>query len=462
MMKIPELLIPAGNLSKLRVALAYGADAVYVGAAGFSMRPDEASFSIEDLREAGDLCAQAGRKLYVGVNSLLFPGDLQPVRAWLRETADLQFDAIIIADPGCLQLVREIRPDLEIHISTQLSTANVETARFWAAAGASRVVLARECTIADAKQIAAAAGPAVEMFIHGAMCVAVSGRCLLSAFLAGKNASQGQCKHSCRWNWQLVEEKRPGETIPVFQTGRETVFLGSKDLCLIEHLPLLADAGVASLKVEGRMKGEYYVGVVTRIYRAALDALAADGNNYKVAPTWLAELETVTHQPYSTGFAFGYPNDDPQKLQTNVRLGGTHNVVGIVQEDSDCCLKSGMDILSMRSADVSSAAGHDKSRDRMSLPPLGETPKPRLKSFHLNHDRQTGRFLKILVKRPFGVGDVIEWIGPAMSGGTVTVEKILSEAGEEILKTHPGNIVTVEIKESTLDIPALALLRCKA
>ncbi len=410
-MKLPELLIPAGNLSKLRVALAYGADAVYVGAAGFSMRPDEASFSIDDLAQAVKLCNQAGRKLFVGVNSLLFPGDLEPVRTWLRDTAEIDFDAIIVADPGCLQLVREIRPDLEIHISTQLSTANPASAKFWAHAGASRVVLARECTIADAAEIAADNDIAVEMFVHGAMCVAVSGRCLLSAFLAGKNASQGQCKHSCRWEWQLVEEKRPGETIPVFETGRETVFLGSKDLCLLEHLPKLVSAGVASLKVEGRMKGEYYVGVVTRVYRAALDALAAKGDKYEPDPAWLAELETVTHQPYSTGFAFGYPAENPESLQTNVRLGGTYNVAGIVQPDTE------------------------------------------------GSNRRT---IKILVKRPFGTGDTIDWIGPAMAEGRLVVKKIQNADGEEIIKTHPGNIVSIEIEDSARDIPAWALLRCRA
>lgn len=398
-------------MSKLRVALAYGADAVYVGAAGFSMRPEEASLSVEDIDQAVRLCRQAGRKLYVGVNSLLFPDDLKPVRNWLAATAEIPFDAIIIADPGCFSIVREMRPDLKIHISTQLSTANSEAAKFWASAGADRVVLARECTIEDAKQIATQSGVGVEIFVHGAMCVAVSGRCLLSAFLSGKNASQGECKHSCRWNWQLVEEKRPGETIPVFETGRETIFLGSKDLCLLEHLPLLVESGIASLKVEGRMKGEYYVGVVTRIYRAALDALAADGENYQPDPAWLEELETVTHRPYSTGFAFGYPTENPESLQTNVTLGGTYNVVGIVQPDTS------------------------NKKDRV---------------------------IKILVKRPFAIGDSIEWIGPAMTGGKITIENIQNAAGEKLLKTHPGNIVTVEIKESARNIPGLALLRCKA
>jgi len=402
----------AGNLSKLRVALAYGADAIYVGAAGFSMRPDEASFGIDDLTEATRLCHQHGKPIYVGVNSLLFPGDVDTLRDWIDATKSIPFDAIIVADPGALTLIRQQRPEVEVHISTQLSTANSLAAEFWARAGASRVVLARECTIADAKQISREAGVGVEIFVHGAMCVAISGRCLLSAFFAGRNASQGNCKHSCRWEWGLVETHRPDEVTPIIETEKETVFLGSKDLCLLEHLPLLMGGEISSLKVEGRMKGEYYVAVVTRVYRAAIDAYLADPQGYHPDPKWMEELETITHQPYCTGFAFGYPTDQPESLQTPGRTAGTYNVVGVVEKTT----------------------------------PDGA--------------------LQIMVKRPFAAGETVEWIGPQMTGGSLEIGDIKSDTGKTVLRTHPGNVVTVQPPSDAPNqyekIPDMAILRDKA
>jgi putative protease len=405
MNRIPELLIPAGNLSKLRVALAYGADAVYVGAAGFSMRPDSASFDLPTLEKAARMTHDAGKHIYVAINSLMFQNDLPMLDEWLVQTQDLPLDAVIVSDPGLFSVVRDKRPELRVHISTQMSTSNAISASFWKKLGAQRVILARECTLQDATEIAMTSDIEVEIFVHGAMCVAVSGRCLLSAHLCGKSGSRGECKHSCRWEWQLVEQKRPGESIPAFETGRETILLGSADLCLIEHIPQIVNAGVHSLKVEGRMKSEYYVASVTRVYREALDRYAADPANYKTDPAWLSELEAVSHRPYSTGFAFGYPDNSPYKLQAHNRHISTHQLVGYIER-----VESGQ------------------------------------------HE--------LIVKNPFSVGDALEWIGPGMQGGILHVGEIMNERGRPVLKVEGGMRLFISFEEE-VELPVNGILRRK-
>ncbi len=402
LMQVPELLIPAGSLSKVRAALAYGADAVYVGAPGLSMRPDDVTLDTDAMAEAVTLAHTAGRKLYACVNTLMFEADLPLLTTWLDETRDLPFDALIVADPGAMALVSEHRPDVPVHVSTQMSTANTAAASFWKAAGAKRVVLARECSIADAAAIAQAGDIEVEVFVHGAMCMAISGRCLLSAHLCGKSGSRGECKHSCRWEWQLVEQKRPGEALPVFETGRATFLMGSTDLCLIRHIPLLVESGMESLKVEGRMKSEYYVATIARVYRAALDAYAADPEGYALDPAWLAELDAVSHRPYDEGFAFGYPTDRPRKLQAENILTTTHEMVAIVM-------------------------GREAAAHRLN------------------------------VKHPFGVGDTFEWIGPGLTGGTITLASIARD-GHPIERSHCGTEVAVTFADDT-PLPDLAILR---
>ena len=245
------------------------------------------------------------------------------------------------------------------------------------------MILARECTLSQAAAIARIDDLEVEMFVHGAMCMAVSGRCLLSAHLCGSSGSRGACKHSCRWDWQLVEAKRPGASVPVYETGRETIFLGSSDLCLIEHIPELVKAGLTSLKVEGRMKGEAYVAGVTRIYRAALDRYAEDPAAYSADPAWLEELEAVSHRPYGTGFAFGYPDKEQASLQADGRPFSTTEVLGLVTGVTD--------------------------------------------DTHV-----------ISAKNPFALGDTIEWIGPGMTGGSVRVVDIRDASGAPLEKTHCG------------------------
>ena len=332
---IPELLLPAGSLSTLETALRFGADAVYVGAAGFSMRPDGASFDIDSLAQAVCMAHEHGKKLYVALNSLIHQDELPAVTDWLIATAEIPFDAIIVADLAMIPLLATHQPTREIHISTQLSSANALATQVYHQLGASRVILAREAPLSGVREIVDAGG-CVEVFVHGAMCVAVSGRCLLSAYLTGKSGNQGECKHTCRWNWtvgEITESKRPDAPMTLIETGKETIFLGSSDLCMLADLAHVVAAGVSSVKVEGRMKNEHYIAVVTRCYRQALDSIAACGDldAWQCDPQWMEELESLAHHPYTTGFAYGYPADQPDRLQTGDRQGPGHDVVGIVR-----------------------------------------------------------------------------------------------------------------------------------
>jgi len=400
---LPELLVPAGNRSKLRTALAYGADAVYVGAAGFSMRPDRAAFSPDALSEAVAYTHGHDKRIYVAINTLMFENDIQALDRWLAETAEIPFDAVIVSDPGAMARVQQRRPGLPIHISTQASTSNAPAADFWKRAGATRVVLSRECTLAHAGEIAGKSGVEVEIFVHGAMCVAISGRCLLSAHLCGHSGSRGNCKHSCRWEWQLVEQKHPGEALTVFETGRQTIFLGSKDLCLIDYVPMLVKSGAHALKVEGRMKSDYYVATVTRVYRAALDRYVRDPDGYETDPDWLRELDAVSHRPYSTGFAFEYPHGAPDSLQTHNATVGTSEILGIIT-------------------------------------------------------RVSGPIHTVNVKNPFSADEHVEWIGPGMTTGSVCVEKIMDAGGTLIPVSQCGTTLSLSFREGC-SLPEHAILR---
>lgn len=389
--QIPELLIPAGTYRKLQVALKYGADAVYVGASGFSMRPDKASFAGDELHQAVEYVHAKGKKIYIGINSLIMQDELNALREWLEETKHIPFDALIVADPGALMLVRQTRPDVEIHISTQLSTANALSVEFWKEAGANRVVLARECSLKETKTIVQDSSLPVEVFVHGTMCMAVSGRCLLSHHLTGHNASKGDCKNTCRWQWELKESKRPNESFPFIETEKNTVFFGSKDLCLLEHIPDVIQSGAASLKIEGRMKSEYYVAAITRTYRAALDAYANEPENYKISPEWMVDVNSVRHHPYSTGFAFGYSSDDPETLQASQVEAGNYDFVGVTE-----------------------------SIDENSL--------------------------YVDVKNPITVNETLEWIGPQSQGGIFTVQSIVDASNACIGRASSGRKVRLFVE----------------
>ena len=301
-----ELLAPAGDLEKLQAALAYGADAVYAGGERFGLRAQAGNFSLDDLGRAREHCARLGRRLYLTLNAELRPGEEGELTDYLEALQPLEIDAYIVSDPGVLALVRRLDPQRAVHLSTQASTTNVGALDFWRAAGVSRVNLARELSLEEIRQLAAAdSGVELEVFIHGAMCVAWSGRCLLSAALTGRSANQGACAQPCRWRYALVEETRPGEYWPIEEDGRGSYLFNSRDLCLLEDLPELLGSGVRSLKIEGRMKSVYYVAAVTRVYRAAIDRWLTDPAAWSCDPRWREELDMVSHRPYGRGFLGG-------------------------------------------------------------------------------------------------------------------------------------------------------------
>jgi len=303
-MNKPELLCPAGDFERLKTAIKYGADAVYIGATDFGMRTAPSNFTIEQLYEAADYAHQRGVKLHLTVNTLPRCYETPALPDFLKQAGASGVDALIIADIGIVALARKLLPDIEIHASTQTGIVNELTARTLYDMGVKRVVLAREVSLEEIKVMRSRLPEELEIetFIHGAMCMSISGRCVISNYLTGRDANRGECSQPCRWNYHLMEEKRPGIFLPVFEDEHGTTILNAKDLCMIEHLKELADAGIASFKIEGRAKSPYYVGVVVNAYRTALDA-AMEG---KPVPEWaLRELDTVSHREYSTGFYYG-------------------------------------------------------------------------------------------------------------------------------------------------------------
>jgi U32 family peptidase len=307
--KKPELLAPAGNMEKLKVAIRYGADAVYLGGKAFGLRNLADNFTTDELREAVAYAHGHGVKVYLTLNA--FPGNdgIDSLDAYLREIADIPLDAYIAADPGVIDLIRELAPGRDIHLSTQANTTNWRSARFWQKQGITRVNLAREMPLTEICETAQKCDLELEAFVHGAMCISYSGRCLISSALTGRDANKGECTQPCRWNYAIVEESRPGEYFPVVEDDGGSYIFNSKDLCLIEQLPELVQSGVSSLKIEGRMKGIYYAASVIRIYRAALDSYCADPEGYTLKPEWLEELSKVSHRGYTTGFLLGKPRD---------------------------------------------------------------------------------------------------------------------------------------------------------
>lgn len=349
-MRKPELLAPAGDMEKLKMAVLYGADAVYLGASEFSLRAQAKNFSPEQLQEAVDYAHAHGVRVHLTVNIYAHEQHLADVRNLLRQAAEIGVDAFIIADPGVFALAAEVAPDVERHVSTQASTTNSAAARFWLNAGASRVILGREVSLQGCEQIAKSVPIEVETFVHGAVCMSYSGRCLLSSFLTKRSANLGDCAQPCRWQYRLEEAKRPGAYMPIEEDRWGSYIFNSKDLCLIELLPELLQAGVASLKIEGRMKSAYYVANVVRVYRAALDACwaawgqigddepktaAACREHYHFDPEWLAELKKVSHRQYFTGFALGQPNENGYVYDTTYSYRGYDFAAVVLGYDAD-------------------------------------------------------------------------------------------------------------------------------
>ncbi len=330
-MNRPELLIPAGNLEKLRAAVLYGADAVYAGVAGLSLRAAAAELSLDDLA-AGKAEAHAkGVKLYIALNTFARNQDLARVEATLPLLADIGVDGVIVSDPGVIRLARQIAPGIPLHLSTQANTTNSAAVRFWLEQGVSRMVLARELSLAEIGAVHREVPQAeLEIFAHGAMCVAYSGRCFLSAYRNRRSSNQGDCTQPCRWEYALVESTRPNDPFRLEEDDRYSYLLSSRDLCMIEHLPEIAAAGASSLKVEGRMKSAYYVAVVTRTYRWALDAWTANPENYHCRPEWLAELGKISNRGYTTGFYFA--TEPVHEINPDVKYLQTFDLVGTVLE----------------------------------------------------------------------------------------------------------------------------------
>lgn len=327
-MKKPELLAPAGTLEKLKFALAYGADAVYLGGKSFGLRAMGGNFTRDELKEGVDYAHALGRRVYVTLNIFPHDGDMRVLPDYLLYLQEIGVDAILVSDLGLLAVARRVAPGLEIHISTQASTVNLEAVRMWESLGASRVVLARELSLSEIRHIRAGTSAELEIFVHGAMCISYSGRCLLSSYLTGRDANRGACAQPCRWRYALVEEKRPGKFFPIEEDERGSFILNSKDMCLLPYLADVIESGVNSLKLEGRMKSVHYVASVTKAYREAIDAYFR--GEREVKKEWLAELEKVSHRPYTTGFFYGRPDENDQIYGTS-SYEQTSDFVGVVR-----------------------------------------------------------------------------------------------------------------------------------
>ena len=313
--KRPELLVPASSLEVLKTAVIFGADAVYIGGEAYGLRAKAKNFSLEEMAEGIAFAHERGVKVHVTANILAHNYDLKGVREYLDELNDIKPDALIIADPGIFTIAREVCPDTDIHISTQANNTNYLTYDFWYRQGAKRVVSARELSLREIKEIRQhiPEDMEIESFIHGAMCISYSGRCLLSSFLTGRDANRGACTHPCRWKYALVEETRPGEYMPVFENERGTYIFNSKDLCMIEHIPEMLDAGIDSFKIEGRMKTALYVATVARTYRKAIDDLLDSEEKYRENMEWYRrEIAQCTYRQFTTGFYFGKPDENTQ------------------------------------------------------------------------------------------------------------------------------------------------------
>ena len=313
-MNKPELLAPGGSLAKLKVAIEYGADAVYIGGEAFSLRTAAENFTVDEIKEGIAFAHERGKKVYLTANILPHNDDIKEFEGFIKEMRPLGFDAVLIADPGLFDMVQELAPDLPIHISTQANNVNYRSANFWYRQGARRVVIAREMSFKEIEEIRANIPDDLELeaFVHGAMCISYSGRCLLSNYLTNRDSNQGNCSHPCRWKYSLVEEKRPGQYMDVFENDRGTFIFNSKDLCMIEHIPELVKSGISSFKIEGRVKTEYYVATVVGAYRREIDRYFADPENYKFNPEEMEELYKVSHRPYTTGFYYHKPDSQTQ------------------------------------------------------------------------------------------------------------------------------------------------------
>lgn len=393
MARHPELLIPASSLEVLKVAVIYGADAVYIGGEAFGLRAKAKNFSTKEMQEGIEFAHAHDVKVYVTANILAHNEDLAGVRAYFEELKEMKPDGLIIADPAIFEIAGEVCPEIERHISTQANNTNYGTYNFWYKLGATRVVTARELSLEEIKEIRAniPEDMEIETFVHGAMCISYSGRCLLSNYLVGRDANRGACTHPCRWKYSVVEESRPGEYMPVYENERGTYIFNSKDLCMIEHIPELLEAGVDSLKIEGRMKTALYVATVARTYRKAIDDCKQDVELYRKNMPWYREqISNCTYRQFTTGFFFGKPDETTQIYDSNT-YNKEYTYLGIIGEEKD------------------------------------------------------GTY-RIEQRNKFSVGEVIEVMKPNGDNIEVTVKRILNEDGEEQESApHPKQILYVDL-----------------
>ena len=319
-MRVPELLVPASSLEVLKVAVVFGADAVYIGGEVFGLRAKAKNFTLDEMREGVEFAHAHGVKVYVTANILAHNDDLEGVRRYFEELKNVGPDALIISDPGVFMIAKEVLPDMELHVSTQANNTNYGTYRFWQQQGAKRVVSARELSLKELREIRGHIPDdlEIETFVHGAMCISYSGRCLLSNYFTGRDANQGACTHPCRWKYAVMEESRPGEYLPVYENERGTYIFNSKDLCMIEYIPELIDAGIDSFKIEGRMKTALYVATVARTYRRAIDDYLQSPDLYREHMPWyLDQISNCTYRQFTTGFFFGKPSEEAQIYDSN-------------------------------------------------------------------------------------------------------------------------------------------------
>lgn len=330
-MKKIELLAPAGDLEKLKMAILYGADAIYLGGEAFGLRKASKNFSIDQIAEGINYAHDRGKRVYVTLNIVPHNDDLVGLEEYVVSLYNIKVDAVIVSDPGMFSIIKRTIPEMEIHISTQASVTNYETIMFWYNLGARRIVLARELSFKEIKEITLKIPEDldIEAFVHGAMCMSYSGRCLISNYMTGRDANMGDCAQPCRYKYAVVEEKRPGEYFPVEEHEDGTFIFNSKDLCMIEHIPELVKSGIYSFKIEGRVKSSYYVATVIRAYRMAIDEYYKDQNNYEYAGKWLDEIKKVSHRDFTTGFYFGKPTEEAQVYTTSSYIRG-YDFVGMV------------------------------------------------------------------------------------------------------------------------------------
>ena len=393
-MRRPELLIPASSLEVLKIAVIYGADAVYIGGEAFGLRAKAKNFSMEEIKEGIAFAHAHDVKVYITANILAHNGDLDGVREYFAELREIKPDALIISDPGVYMIAKEVCPEIERHISTQANNTNYGTYRFWYEQGAKRVVSARELSLAEIKEIRANIPDdlEIETFIHGAMCISYSGRCLLSNYFTGRDANQGACTHPWRWKYAVVEEKRPGEYLPVYENERGTYIFNSKDLCMIEHIPELMESGIDSFKIEGRMKTALYVATVARTYRRAIDDYKQSPELYREHMAWYQEqISNCTYRQFTTGFFFGKPSDEAQIYDNNTYV-KEYTYLGIVGE------------------------------------------------------RNEEGLYRIEQRNKFSVGESIEVMKPDGANITVTVQRIVDEEGHDMESApHPKQVLYIDL-----------------